>query len=256
MMGKILKTGLAVWIGCLSIVPPLYAEVSEDKAESPEDRLSALLSTAGLMSVAPASDLPTGTERANLFLEIGIAYYAVGDSVHATKALRYAHTLDPELGVDHLDQQKDEAGLAQSFVADLSLSQKRDHFARTSRFKAAGRSLIMPGWGQMYRGHKKRGLIALSAALLTGAYLTKAMSDYSSAKDAYDGTNVSELNLDALATGGEIQRPFESRFSSYESKASAANTAAILLAAVWGASVLDNLILEPNRFELRWGIGR
>ena len=108
----------------------------------------------------------------------------------------------------------------------------------------------------MYRGHKKRGLVALGATALAGAFLAKATVDYNNAKAAYDDTTVEELQLDLLDAGGGLPRPFESHYLAYESKANTANAAAIVLAVVWGSSVLDNLILEPNRFELRWTFGQ
>ena len=220
------------------------------------EHLAELLATPGLMRAVPSNDKPSGHDRAKLFFDIGRCYYALGDSTRAERVLRYAFALDPSLEIGDMDAVGVEPDLARSFVVDLSLSQKREHYEQTSKLKAAGRSLIFPGWGQMYRGHKKRGLIALAATVAAGAFLAKAASDYDSAKSAYDQTAVAELNLEDLSETGEIPRPFESRYQTYDSKANTANAAVIAFAAIWGAVVLDNLILEPNRFELRWEFGR
>jgi len=265
---RLVLSATMIWAVTMS---PLTAEGPEDttrpgdtiraEGESLEDGsvemvLAKLLSTPGLMMSVPSNDQPSGPDRAKLFFEIGRCYYALGDSTGAERVLRYAYALDPSLESGDMDAVGGEPGLARSFVADLSLSQKREHYEQTSKLKAAGRSLIFPGWGQMYRGHKRRGLIGLAATVAAGAFLAKAASDYNSAKSAYDRTAVSELDLEALSETGEIPRPFESRYQTYESKASTANTAAIALAVIWGAVVLDNLFVAPNRFELRWGFGR
>jgi hypothetical protein len=242
----------------LVAVAPLTAqniEATSDTA-SPERDLAVLLGTPGLLTTVPSNDQPDAQARAKLFFEIGRVYYVLGDTVHAESALRYAHTLDPSLAIQKVQVEKKEIDLAQSFVTDLSLSQKRDRYARTSKVRAAGRSMVLPGWGQMYRGHRKRGLIALCTAAATGLFLAKAARDYNDAKRAYDATLVSELNLDTLTEVDAQSRPFESRYSAYQSKASTANVAVIALAAVWGIAVLDNLVLEPNRFELRLALGK
>jgi len=218
--------------------------------------LANLLATPGLMDSVPSVGQQPGQERSKLFFEIGRCYYALADSAKAGLALRYAYALNPNLETTVIRVAGADAEKAQAFVADLGLTKRRQKYAGTTKVRAAGRSLIFPGWGQMYRGHKKRGLIALGTTLVTGAFLAKSSSDYNSAKKAYDQTRVAELNLEALEAGGESPRPFETRYQAYESSTSRANAAAIAFAVVWGAVVLDNLILEPNRLELRWEIGK
>lgn len=253
MISKSLSLGLVVLTSLLHAVSPAIGE-QVDAAES--DGLPLLLQTPDLMTVAPALDAPTGPERAKLFLEIGAAWYAAGDTARANRALRYAHALDPSIAATVASAPEQVDDPARTFVADLNLAERRARYAKTSKLKAAGRSLIVPGWGQMYRGHKRRGWIAFGLTAAAGAYLVKAASDYSSARDAYDATTVAELDLDALGGTGEMSRPFETRYAAYQSKASTANKAAMALVAIWGAAVLDNLVIGPNRFELTWEVGR
>ncbi len=259
---RLILSATMLWISTMASLAALEAEstafVAGEQGDSlPAERaLADLLSTQGLMRAVPSNDQPSGSDRAKLFFDIGRSYYALGDSTKAERALRYAYALDPSLETGILDAVEGKPDRARSFVADLGLSQRRRHYEQTSKLKAAGRSLIVPGWGQMYRGHKKRGLVALGVTVAAGMFLAKAVGDYNSAKSAYGQTAVAELNLDALQETDEIPRPFESRYQTYESKASTANTAVIALAAIWGVVVLDNLILEPNHFELRWEFGR
>ncbi len=233
--------------------PPSEVRVPGERPVS--ESLSELLSSPGLMTPIPSNDRPTRQDRARLFFEIGRCYYALADSGRAERALRYAYSLNPGLENEVLTQGGREFEQARHFVSDLGLTEKRQHYARTSKVKAAGRSLILPGWGQMYRGHRKRGLIALAATTVAGVFLAKSVSDYNRAKQAYDHTNIGELDLELLTETSDLPRPFETRYQTDQSKASTANTAAIVFAALWGAAVLDNLVLEPNRLELRWEFG-
>jgi hypothetical protein len=260
---KVICTILSVSMVWSAAAVSVVAQSSDESVEaegkdvqSAKDELAALLGTPELMTAVPSNDQPDAQARARLFFDIGSRYYVLGDTAKAESALKYAHSLDPLLAVATVETRSKEVDFAKSFVADLSLTELRDRYARTTRIRAAGRSLIMPGWGQMYRGHKKRGLIALCVTAVTGLYLAKALGDYNSAKSAYDATRVSELDLESVSELSEIPRPFESRYDTYQSKASVANVAAIALGAVWSLAVLDNMVLEPNRFELRVEFGR
>lgn len=232
------------------------AQNGNQDAQSAKDGLDVLLATPGLLTAVPSNDQPNPKARAKLFFDIGRYYYVLGDTFKAESALKYSHTLDPAVATVIVEEKGEQAHLAKSFVADLSLSQLRERYARTTKVGAAGRSLILPGWGQIYRGHKKRGLIALCATAAAGLFLCKAIGDYNSAKSAYELTRVSELNLESLSEISEMPRPFEFRYETYRSKAGVANAAAIALGAVWGLAVLDNMVLKPNRFELRLEFGR
>ncbi len=254
--------GLALMVGS-SWCEETETEVSAEGTTPPTahnqeaaQTLANLLATPGLMDSVPSIGQQPRQERSQFFFEIGRCYYVLGDSARAGLALRYAYALNPNLEMTVIRVAGAEAEKAQAFVADLALTERRQKYAGTSKVRAAGRSLIFPGWGQMYRGHKKRGLIALGTTLAAGAFLAKSSSDYNSAKNSYDQTRVAELNLEALETGGELPRLFETRYQAYESSTGRANAAAIAFAVVWGAVVLDNLILEPNRFELRYVIGK
>jgi hypothetical protein len=254
--------GLSLMVGsawCEETGTEALADGSPPPTEHREEAaqaLAKLLATPGLMDSVPSVRQQPGQERSKLFFEIGRCYYALGDSARAGLALRYAYALNPNLETTVIRVTGPEAEKAQAFVVDLGLTERRQKYAGTSKVRAAGRSLIFPGWGQMYRGHKKRGLLALGTTLAAGAFLAKSASDYNSAKSAYERTLVSELNLEALETGGDSPRPFETRYQAYESSTSRANAAAIAFAVVWSAVILDNLVLEPNRLELRWEIGR
>lgn len=248
---------------CSAIAVPVVAQNSEKLAQngnqdalSAKDALGALLATPGLLTAVPSNDQPNLKERARLFFDIGRYYYVLGDTVKAEFALKYAHTLDPAVAAVTVEVKGEQADLAKLFVADLTLSQLRERYARTTKVRAVCRSLIIPGWGQIYRGHKKRGVTALCATAVTGLFLARAVGDYNSAKSAYELTRISELNLESVSELSEIPRPFESRFETYRSKAGVANALAIALGAVWGLAVLDNLVLESNRFELRLAFGR
>ena len=45
-----------------------------------------------------------------------------------------------------------------AMIAGMRRKARQQALGKTTFWGAAGRSLLLPGWGQMYRGHKKRGV--------------------------------------------------------------------------------------------------
>ena len=104
-------------------------------------------------------------------------------------------------------------------------------FTPDRRVGGAWRSLVVPGWGQMYKGEKRRGRIfAIAAGVMAGATLAthflreQAEADYRKAGEtevggAYDKFNRYHILRNNLALG---------------------------LGIVWSAAVLDALIKPPK----------
>ena len=155
----------------LLVASPLSVGAQALESTDASERLNELLSSPGLMTTVPKTDQYSKLDRAQLFYEIGGCYFALGDTVRAARALRYAYALDPALAEAKPSTKEREGAQAQQFVADLSLSAKRHRYAQTTKLKAAGRSLIFPGWGQMYRGHRKRGVVLTAVTATAGLFL-------------------------------------------------------------------------------------
>ena len=59
---------------------------------------------------------------------------------------------------------------------------------KTKRLSAAMRSLVFPGWGQYYRGYKKKGYAFLGAMVVTSVVLRFQYRNFQSARDHYNQT--------------------------------------------------------------------
>lgn len=118
-----------------------------------------------------------------------------------------------------------------------------------SRGKAAIRSLLWPGWGQFYSGQKTKGVVMTGLALVSGAAVFLAETDYQDKKDDFDViqaryqdalTNGSSTILPVLRTRLEVA---QADAYDAESLRRAAIGGAI---AVWSIGFLDALFFFPD----------
>lgn len=128
-------------------------------------------------------------------------------------------------------------------------------------FKAAVRSMFVPGWGQAYTGQKTKG--ATWAVLFSGAVAAYfvADQDFGNKKDDFEQ---SKKDLDeALASGAggsEIERLWNARNQAQEEAYDAETMRRISIGAaagVWGLNVLDALLFtrtERGTFNIK-GVG-
>lgn len=101
------------------------------------------------------------------------------------------------------------------------------------RVNAAWKSLLIPGWGQSYKGQKTRGRIYLvAAAALAGGTLTAHLLRRH-AESRY------------LEATGEAQA--QARYKTFNHYHLLRNNLALALGLTWGASVLDALIFKSNK---------
>ena len=125
----------------------------------------------------------------------------------------------------------------------------RQTLGKTTFLGAAGRSLLLPGWGQLYRGHKKRGYGFMGASAALAAIWFVTDMSYRSTYNTYRGTRLSDLRLDQRIAGTDSD-VFTQNFERVKSRAGRANLALGLLAAVWLSSVLDHLVIGPAQVSL------
>lgn len=204
----------------------------------------------GLLGVVPLFDRPQQSRRATIFFDLGRIHMASGDTSRARLALVEAFHLDPEAKKGIMDIGPDRA-LAGTRALLLGLRHKtmRQTLEKTTFWGGAGRSLLLPGWGQLYRGHKKRGYGFMGAsAVLAAAWLVTDIS-YRSAYNTYRGTRLNDLQLGQPIAGTDSD-VFTQNFERVKSRAGRANLVLGLLAAVWLSSVLDHLVIGPAQVSL------
>lgn len=214
------------------------------------DAFETLSHLPSLLGVVPLFDRPQQSRRAEIFFDLGRIHMASGDTTRARLALLETFHLDPEANKGIMDIGPDQA-LADTRALLLGMRRKtlRQTLKKTTFWGAAGRSLLLPGWGQLYRGHKKRGYVFMgTSAVLAAAWLVTDIS-YRSAYNTYRGTRLTDLQLGQPIAGTDSDA-FTRNFERVKSRAGRANLALGLLAAVWLSSVLDHLVIGPAQVSL------
>ena len=198
-----------------------------------------------LLGVVPLFDRPRQSRRAEIFFDLGRIHMASGDTARARLALVEVFRLDPEGNKGIMDIGPDQA-LADTRTLLLGMRRKtmRQTLEKTTFLGGASRSLLLPGWGQLYRGHKKRGYVFMgTSAVLAAAWLVTDIS-YRSAYNTYRGTRLNDLQLGQRIAGTNSD-VFTQNFERVESRAGRANLVLGLLAAVWLSNVLEHLVIGP-----------
>ncbi|RKX26532.1 MAG: hypothetical protein DRP47_08015 [Candidatus Zixiibacteriota bacterium] len=128
------------------------------------------------------------------------------------------------------------------FVVDVTLSPK-------TRFKAAARSLFIPGWGQKYTSQNTKAFLLAAAAV--GASVSYYFADKRfDEKYGYYEDRLREY--DSVATNGNIAelRSLKPRLDAAQDKAYSAENVrratAGILAAVWIVNFIDVLFFFPE----------
>ncbi len=121
-----------------------------------------------------------------------------------------------------------------------------------TRYKAALRSLVIPGWGQYYAGQRKK---AFALTVLTvGSALVYLVSDndFADKNDEYEAVR---LQYAAAGTTAERRRLWPALQTSREDAYNAETARQVtlgVLAGCWGLSLLDALLFFPDeRADIR-----
>ena len=127
--------------------------------------------------------------------------------------------------------------------------------ARKTRYKAAARSALMPGWGQYYNGARTKGTIfligeatALTALIVTHVIYKDKVDDYETARDRYlesrDIDEWPELRRQAEKAADKADQAYDNR--------QIALAGAI---GVYALSILDAFLFHPGGAAVPAGMG-
>lgn len=118
-----------------------------------------------------------------------------------------------------------------------------------TRFKAAARSVFIPGWGQRYSEHDGRGKLFTGLAAAAVGYYLVTDANFDDKNDVF----LERLSqYDAMAAGGSLAdiKWMQPRLDKAQQEAWDAENrrrlAIGMVVAVWGWSVLDALLLFPE----------
>jgi len=116
-----------------------------------------------------------------------------------------------------------------------------------TRYKAALRSLFMPGWGQYYAGEKNKAIFF--NVLTIGAGIGTLVTDYDfrQKRDDYDQAIIDLGNASTYEEITELrQLVIDKNREAYDAETKR-NTFAIVTAALWAYNVVDALVFFPER---------
>ncbi|UCE66440.1 MAG: PEGA domain-containing protein [Candidatus Zixiibacteriota bacterium] len=122
---------------------------------------------------------------------------------------------------------------------DIELSKK-------TRVKAMLRSLLIPGWGQIYSGDKLRGYLFTAGTIAAAATvfhldrnLDKKLTDYDMARSDYNSATAIE---DRIALKSYLDNKQRDAYNAETDR----NTALAIGAALWGYNILDAILFFPE----------
>ncbi len=116
-----------------------------------------------------------------------------------------------------------------------------------TRFKATIRSLIIPGWGQMYSGRTRKGLFFTISASGVAGYYFITDNDFSDKLDDYERVN-SQYNRATTET--EKASLYSLLAKTKQEAYDAENKRAVALGGmigVWGLNLIDALFFFPKK---------
>jgi hypothetical protein len=115
-----------------------------------------------------------------------------------------------------------------------------------TRFKAAFRSLLIPGWGQMYNGQKWRGALYTGSAVLSLAALFVVDQDFRDKRDDYDDMLATYNSERSIAEKRRLKPILDSRQQDAYDAESSRRVFAGIAAFVWLFNVVDAAVFFPQ----------
>ena len=178
---------------------------------------------------------------------LGILLHAQDEPVEARRQFEAALSIDPALTLDPVLVSPKTVEFFDGIRATMAPGagtaagpDLRYVLVEDRRTAGALRSLVVPGWGQFYKGDRAKGVgFALAGgAVATGLVVAEAR--YNAAREEYE----------AATSRGEAERLYESYDRWYQIRGALVRGAAV----VWGAAMLDALLTggpEPvNRLSI------
>jgi len=131
---------------------------------------------------------------------------------------------------------------AKGMVVDIRLSPK-------TRFKAAARSVFIPGWGQRYAEQKTKGFFLHLLAAGSVAAFVITDHDFNRKFDRFEILRAEYDSAKSVESPEQMQVRFDLLYDAQKKAYDAENTRRISIGsviAVWGIGVLDALLFTPE----------
>ena len=179
-------------------------------------------------------------ELAEIHFFAALIHYARDDVDKAASEVEVALQLNPALTADPLltpPGLQDIVGITRAALpepdsSDLSAADLRYLILEDRRPSAAMRSMLVPGWGQLYKGDRRKGQILIATWGITAGGALTAHFLRQDAERRYLDANTQEEVFD--------------RFETFDRWHKARNNLFIAAVAVWLYSYVDALLLPPS----------
>jgi tetratricopeptide (TPR) repeat protein len=183
------------------------------------DRLNDLMANIGEMTKA---------ERIKAYTYMGLCLASMGRTEDAKAEFRKALDMDSTLALDPSTTSPKILRLFEETRTELAEKPKKAHYW------AVLRSLVVPGWGQVYNDQDTKGYVMMGCAAASLGFITYTHYDFDKKNDAYRDER-----------GGFAS--INDKYKKYEEAGKLRNTSYYVAGAVWTVGIADALIYGLKR---------
>ncbi len=176
-------------------------------------------------------------ELGQIYIISALIHFSRGDEAGTREQLAFALQVNPNLMLTSRDTPPQVITLFEQLQAEKAASagpepELRYLVMQDPRPAAVMRSMILPGWGQLYKNEKRKGLMLMSAWGVTSAGTLIAQLQRHRAEDAYlSAETLEELNA---------------RYPKFDRWHKARNNLLVAASAIWVYSYVDALLRPPS----------
>jgi hypothetical protein len=220
------------------------------EAGAPASARGWLSAIPGIIGPFPALSPISKKKRAEIFLDIAVCHFVENDTALARLSVESAYSIAHGPKSGRLSHPQFDA-FRRNAVRNLRVASATGK----GRWGAFKRSLLIPGWGQFYSRHTKKGTILMGLGLGAAAAWGLKYNSYRSARTAYESTTRQDVISGGIYQdpGGRTYSEFESRHRLASSRASTANKLLGLLIGIWSYNILDSVVVGPGSFTIHFG---
>jgi hypothetical protein len=193
-----------------------------------------------------ASGALDGRQSTRALTYLAIAYQSEGQDSLALEAFKSVARADPYFTPADLSLREGEDPpielvapfcIAVVKVRQEEMQTRNAQLAHTKRRSAAVRSLLVPGWGHLYEGHRGRGYLLMGLTVASTAACVWTDLSFRDARSAYR-TAPPEADFDRL-------------YRQYRQRAHSADVGLGVLGGLWAYGALDAVLIGPNLMRSR-----
>lgn len=185
---------------------------------------------------------PSGEERVQIYTYLAYTYIALGENDKGKESFEKALAVDSSLTLDPtfvspkiiaiFNEVKTAYDTREEEAAQEPVLFPTPPLGAQKRFGGAWRSLLLPGWGQLYKGHKKKAIAIFAVQTVNVGTTVYAHFKMKQAHDDYQQARDPET--------------IESSYDRYNSYYKTRNYFFILTAAVWIYAHIDAAVSQPS----------